>query len=183
LRVVFASLCAERIVPAYSAFAERSGSGNSSYLMSILNRLWRDVEGEEMSDDQIQEDLTACLELIPGENERQWSSLRAYAEDAVAAVAYALRTRQSGESQETAWAARRSYEALDHFVVSQEAIDTNEPGTEERIIAHPLVQKELARQWQDLDELEKLIHEPRRHRSIAMLRAKAQAEAYRFVAT
>jgi uncharacterized protein YjaG (DUF416 family) len=181
LRVVFAALCAERILPAYSAFAERAGTGDSSYLRSILNRLWRDLEGEGLSNDQIQ-DLDSCLGLIPDENEGQWSSLRAYAEDAVAAVVYALRARQSGKSQEAAWAARRSYEALDHFVVSQEAIDTNEPDAEKRIIAHPLVQKELVRQGQDLDELDKLVHEPQQHQSIAVLRANAQADANHFVA-
>jgi uncharacterized protein YjaG (DUF416 family) len=181
LRVVFAALCAERIVPAYSAFAERTGSGEPSYLVSVLNRLWQDLEGHEMSNEQIQEDLDACLELIRDENEGQWSSLRAYAEDAVAAVAYALRARQSGKSQEAAWAARRSYEAIDYFVVSQKAINTNEPDAEKRIIAHPLIQKELVRQWEDLNELERLVHDPQQHRSIGMLRAKAQADANRFL--
>jgi hypothetical protein len=68
-------------------------------------------------------------------------------------VAYALRCRQNGQSQEAAWAARRAYEALDHFVINREKIDVNKPGAEARVLGHAAVQTELARQRRDLDEL------------------------------
>jgi hypothetical protein len=42
---------------------------------------------------------------------------------------------------------------LDHFVINHEGIDTNQPGSEERVLSHPLVQAELSRQRRDLEEL------------------------------
>jgi len=41
LRVAFAVLCAERLMPAYTAFARRLGSVDAAKLTSILGRLWR----------------------------------------------------------------------------------------------------------------------------------------------
>jgi len=50
-------------------------------------------------------------------------------------------------------AARRAYEALDHFVIDQEGVGVIEPGGETRVLSNPLVQAELARQQRDLREL------------------------------
>ncbi len=77
----------------------------------------------------------------------------AFAEDAASALAYALRCYQSGNSQESAWAARCAYEAVDHYVVHHERVDTNVIGAEERVLSHWLVQAELMRQHRDLQEL------------------------------
>jgi hypothetical protein len=91
--------------------------------------------------------------LIPQEDDSPWVMEQASAEDAGAAVAYAMRCRQSGQAQDAAWSARRAYEALDHYVINRENIDTNKPGAEERVLGHPVVQAELARQRRDLDEV------------------------------
>jgi hypothetical protein len=45
------------------------------------------------------------------------------------------------------------HEALDHYVVAQEGIDTNQDDAEARVLSHPLIQAELLRQQRDLTEL------------------------------
>ena len=100
----------------------------------------------------MQSKIDACMALIPREDDGPWFTEQASAEDAGASVGYALRCRQSGQAQEAAWAARRAYEALDHYVINRGDIDTNKPGAEERVLGHPAVQGELARQRRDLDE-------------------------------
>ncbi|WP_206750890.1 MULTISPECIES: hypothetical protein, partial [unclassified Cryobacterium] len=51
--------------------------------------------------------------LTPGEHD-QWAFEAGYAQNAVAAVAYAARTWLTDEPQEAVWAARQVYEAADY---------------------------------------------------------------------
>lgn len=153
LRVVFAVACAERLKPAYEKFSKETGRGSPAKLAAILSRLWEDLEGNELSPSQLQESIDSCMELIPQEDDGPWVLTQAAAEDAAAALAYALRCRQSGEAQEAAWAARRAYEAVDHFVISREGIDVNRAGSERAVLSDPIVQAELSRQHRDLSDL------------------------------
>jgi uncharacterized protein YjaG (DUF416 family) len=152
-RAVFAAACAERLFPAYVLFEKQSGRGNSKDLSVILERLWGDLQGNSMTSRDMDASIERCMSLIPREDEGPWIEQQAAAEDAGAALAYALRCRKTGESQEAAWAARCCYEALDHFVVNRDDIDVNEAGATEAVVADPLVQAELARQQRDLDDL------------------------------
>jgi hypothetical protein len=178
LRTAFAALCAQRLLPAYLAYAEHIEPESRTDVASVLDRLWSDLEGDKVSLQEIQENLDACLALLRGEDEGEWSRQRSQGEDGITAVAYALRTRLSGESQEAAWAARCVYEALDQFVINEEGIDISKSGAEERIIANPLIQGEFARQRQDLDDLMKLAVQPRWRDSLVTLRKRAAADAY-----
>jgi uncharacterized protein YjaG (DUF416 family) len=152
-RVVFAAACAERLIPAYDAFSRRSGRGDSKALGDILARLWDDLAGNVMTSGELQSRIDDCMRLIPREDEGPWVPEQAAAEDAGAAVAYALRCRQNGRGQEAAWSARRSYEAMDHYVINSEDTDVNVRDAEAGALAHPIVQAELARQQRDLEEL------------------------------
>lgn len=153
LRVAFAAACAERLLPAYARFSTKTGRGDPAKLGAIIDRVWHDIGGDKMKADEVSASIELCMTLIPQESDGLWVPEQAAAEDAGAAVAYALRCRQRDDAQEAMWAARRAYEALDDFVTTQERIDTNQPGGEERVISHALVQDELARQRRDLDEL------------------------------
>jgi uncharacterized protein YjaG (DUF416 family) len=176
LRAAFAAACAERLMPAYVAFSERSGRGDPEALRAILTRLWDDLSGERMGDAEVRSAIEACTELIPEEDDGPWIMEQASAEDAGAAVAYALRCRQSGQAKEAAWAARRAYEALDHYVINRENIDTNKPGAEQRVLQHPLVQAELARQSRDLSEVLGVV-DPDLPKIAARLRDRAATES------
>jgi uncharacterized protein YjaG (DUF416 family) len=152
-RIAFGTACAERLLPAYERFSERTNRGEPKALASILERLWRALRGAAMSAEEVKESLNLGMALIPQEDEGPWVVEQASAEDAAASVMYALRCWQSGASEEAAWAARRAYEAADHYVINRENIDTNGAGGETRVLSHPIVQAELIRQRRDLDEL------------------------------
>jgi len=153
LRVVFAAAVAERLLPAYVSFSQKTGRGNPHLLTEILDRLWRDIDGIKMSPEELQQNIDLSMELIPQEDEKPWIPDQAWAEDAAVAVVYSLCTRQNGKSQDAVWAARRAYDALDHFVTTQEDIDPSTVGAEERILSNPLIQQEFMRQQRDLREL------------------------------
>jgi uncharacterized protein YjaG (DUF416 family) len=175
VRAAFAAACAERMLPAYHRFSARSNRGDPRILEQILTRLWTDLSGEPMSEAETEAQIDACMELIPREDDGPWVAEQAAAEDAVAALAYALRCRRSGLAKEAAWAARCAYEALDDYVINHENVDTNISGAEAKVLAHPLVQAELTRQQRDLEEL---------HRgaiTIDRLRERSKAEAVEFL--
>jgi uncharacterized protein YjaG (DUF416 family) len=153
LRVVFAATIAERLLPAYVSFSHKTARGDPHLLTEILERLWRDIDGVKMSPEELQQSIDLSMELIPQEDEIPWILDQAWAEDAAVAVVYALCTRQNGKSQDAMWAARRAYDALDHFVTNQEDIDPITAGAEERILSNPLIQTEFIRQQRDLREL------------------------------
>jgi uncharacterized protein YjaG (DUF416 family) len=180
LRVVFAALCAERLLPSYTKFCEQTGRGGAQELTLILQQLWEDLESEKMGAEEIQAKLDVCMSLIPLQDEGWLGEQQAYAEDAAAALAYALRTKKSGDPQEAAWAARRAYESIDHYVIHHECIGINEPGGEGRILSHPLVQAELLRQQRDLEDIFRLERRVERTLTLGSLRARAQADAAQF---
>jgi hypothetical protein len=134
LRVVFAAAVAERLLPAYVTFSHKTGRGNPHLLTQILERLWRDIDGIKIDPEELQQNIDLSMELIPKEDEKPWIPDQAWAEDA-------------------AWAATRAYDALDHFVTTQEDIDPSTAEAEERILSNPLVQAEFMRQQRDLCEL------------------------------
>lgn len=177
-RAMFAAACAERLLPAYAAFADQTGFGDLPRLRTVLERVWRDLEGDTMGDEELRATLDLCMDSIP-EEEDGWAPEQAAAEDYVEALAYTIRCRRTGDAQEAAWAARCPYEAADHFVIEHEGIDTNQAGAEERVLSHPLVQLELTRQRRDIEDL--LTAGDTETTSIAARirnRAKADAETF-----
>lgn len=152
LRVVFAAACAERQMPAYRIFRRGRVSDSSDDLMRALDEVWTNpIQGDGP---ELRRQLEACMQLVPREEfVTPWTEQASYAQDAGISVAYALRTRISGEAEDAAWAAQTAYELLDLFVINREDIDASLSGGEECVLAHPLIQAELSRQSRDPDEL------------------------------
>lgn len=173
-RVAFAAACAERLFPSYEAFCRAAGRGDRDTLAGILERIWRHLLGDKMTDEQLRTALRRCMDLVPGEDDEPWVDEQSYADDAASATAYTLRALESGEPQEAAWAARRAYEATDYHVVHRLHIEG-----ESQVLAHPVVQAEFSRQRRDIEELLEA-----RQESVGLfvlLRDRARAEARTFL--
>lgn len=151
-RVAFAALCAERQLANHERFSSRSRSGDTGVLREALVSIWEDLQGRKIGADELGSTLDRCMNQLP--NEEDGSEEAAYAEDATAAVAYTIRARLTGEPQEAAGAARRAYDAVDHFVTARLNPSIVEHDLEGGIAAHPLVQAELQRQQADLRDLQ-----------------------------
>lgn len=173
-RVTFSAACAERLAPAYVEYSQRTSRGDATTLLQILARLWSDLESGTSDAARLRGDLDRCMSLIPRADNGPWIQEQPAAEDAAAALAYALRCRQEGESQDAAWAARRAYDAIDYFVSTHENIVGNQAVAQR--LAHPLVQAELFRQQRDLDELLSAGFEPP-HAVVTRLRERARMES------
>lgn len=153
-RVLFAMQCATRLLPAYHNFYKVTGRGDPQMLEQIAARVWADLATPHVSGSDTTQMIELCSTLIPAEDESWDESTQPYAEDAAAALAYALRARVTGEAQEAAWAGRRAYEARVHYARAL-LEKSHDHVTDSEISHHPAVQNELERQRRDLDELGK----------------------------
>jgi len=181
LRVAFAAACAQRQVPNYVRFTEVAGQGRPDVLIGALCCLWDDLLGRQATENNLQQQLDACMSLLPDEEDAH-GRLAYYAEDAVSAAAYAIGARLSSDIQKVIWAAQMAYDALDEFVGAEkpdsEPVDQKE---EERIRSHPLVQAELMRQRVDLAQLQKIeVGSISDREGIAEVRHRAQGDARKF---
>ena len=157
-RVIFAASCAQRLAHAFYAFARQNRQDDLLKLFdNALNYAWMHVFGTPESE-TINQLITDVMESIPDEDAPGWTLLSPYADDALSAVVYCLRCLQSGHAQEAAWAARRVYEALDHFVRYKENVSSSDPEVEMRISSNTVIQKELQRQARDITDLHSAGH-------------------------
>lgn len=178
LQSTFAAACAQRVAPAYPRYAREAHPESVESLRAIQDRLWRDLAGEPMSATELTSKAALAESLQPPEDEPEIPEKK-YAEDAAAALAYALRSRKTGDPQEAAWAARRTIEALDSFIIEAQGIQVGTRDAEERIVSDPLMQSELQRQRPDLDDLLSL-GASEAGTLVAKVRRRAQAESVSF---
>jgi len=181
LRGAFAAACAQRQVRNYVHFSKVAGRGRPDVLIGALGGLWDDLLGRQITENNLRQQLDACMSLLPDEQDIH-DGIAYYADDAVSAAAYAIGARLSSDIQQVIWAARRAYNALDEFVCAEKpgngAIDQKE---EERILSHSLVQAELRRQRVDLAQLQKIeVGSISEMEGIAEVRRRAQIDARRF---
>jgi uncharacterized protein YjaG (DUF416 family) len=180
LRVAFAAACAERQMSAYREFEKHCGRSSPNALDLALEEVWAHPE-QPQDIETFEEQIEAMMSLVPQEDSINgpWTQDATNAQNAGMAVIYALRTKLRADPQEAAWAARVAYEALDNFVINGQDVDTNMPGAELRVLAHTLVQAELARQLSDIEDLKLHASEPV-PTAIARVRTRATADANRF---
>jgi uncharacterized protein YjaG (DUF416 family) len=175
-------LTALRILPTYRRFHERTGYGAPAALQALVEQLWQDIVGRQpMTEGEVRAAVDRAMELVPSEEDIWDEESQPYAEDAAAALAYAFRTRLTGDPQEAIWAARRVYEAADHFALGTCGIAPGGRENEHAILAHPSVQAELARQKRDLEDLSELARaEMRDSRMLLEMRERSEGEAESF---
>jgi uncharacterized protein len=178
LRVAFAAVCAERQLPNYFRFSDAAKQGSPERLVAALSRVWDDIEGRPMGSTELNGCLDTCMSLLPKEDEYGDCLLGYYAEDAVAAIAYAIEARLKSDAHDAAESARRAYSALDEYVSDRLNLGSIGQKEEAQILTHPLVQAELERQRVDMLRLQEIAKNPTSEKEgIAELRRRAQADA------
>lgn len=157
-RVAFAACCATRLRPAYRAYHVKTEAGDLTILDAALAFVWLSIDGPQDVNKSVAEShIEQVMALMPQEDDK-WTELSKFAEDSVAAVAYALRcsmrNNPSEAAKEAAWAARRVFESVSSYITETKSIDLNRKGFSELIDREPIMQMELTRQARDLDDLE-----------------------------
>lgn len=156
-RTAFAAACAQRLLPRYSAFYARLHGGRlgeEQLAETFLDLLWRDLSASQLDDGKIETMINRLLATLPDE-ETTLAANEPYCTDAGATVIFALQARLTSQTKFAVLAARRIYHALDNFVMNNVLADKPRISErdEEAVLAHPLIQRELARQQDDLEML------------------------------
>lgn len=173
-RSVFAALVATRLAPSFEIYASGSGREGADTLHSALSYLWSFLGSGDIASNVVavtQQQIEVVMGLIPSEDDYP-APFAAQAEDAAAALAYALRSVNDPNPQEAAWAARRAYESADNLVISRPGVRIG--GWDEgRILQNKLIQVELQQQRADIESAATLPLEP-----AALERAKGERLAW-----
>lgn len=177
LRTAFAAACAERLLVGYATYHLETGAGDPTLLTGALSSLWNHLEGAELTAEESARLIDECMSIIPEDGKWPWSPSWGAAEDAIAAVVYALKAKDEEGCQSAAWAAQCIYDSLDGLVIRRESVDVNQADAEDRILEHPLVQRELAREQRDLTDLRRVAMMPSLPEGfMGMFRQRASAE-------
>lgn len=148
-RLACATAAATRLMPACERFAQAHSTGKEGRAREIVAELWQSI----LSGDPGQQPWPAILDevmaMIPGP-EAEGGLLTQMAEDALASLAYAIRCLLVDEPAQAEWAVAREYDSADQAAIRLTGVVPNTPKKEARLLAHPLIQRALARQRADL---------------------------------
>ncbi|PKQ18860.1 MAG: hypothetical protein CVT66_11860 [Actinobacteria bacterium HGW-Actinobacteria-6] len=151
-RIAFAAAAATRQLGNYERLAHASEASSEQRPREIATQLWTDLLAAAVDRAAWSAKLDEVMSLLPEESD-DWVIAHALADDALSSLAYAIRCLLTPEPQEAAWAARRAYEAADQAAIRVLGVQPGLPSTEPAIKSHGFVQRELARQRNDLSLL------------------------------
>lgn len=152
-RAMFSLCCATRQTAAWEKYARHFCPDEESAFREVIEGIWNAL-GSNVVPFNWTSTLKQVMDLFPGEQSES-SNLHAYAEDALASLAYTIRCLIEGSEQEAAWGARRAYETADQAAIRQLGIHPQGAAAEHQILMHLFVQRELERQERDLQILER----------------------------
>ena len=109
-KTAFAASCAQRLMPLSDRYALQEGALRLERLNVIVSAAWAAASGFEIDARRLWEEAES---MVSDEDDEGWTAGRAYAGNAAAAAAYALRTWFTNDPQEAVWAARQLYDAAD----------------------------------------------------------------------
>lgn len=120
-RTAFAAACAERIWPLVERYASAVSLPirDRQVLRDALDTVWGVANGAG-SDEDLRLAQEAAEALVPFEGDG-WMLESGYAQNGIAAIAYAARTWLSDNPQEAVWAACQVYEVADYAAQQNQA--------------------------------------------------------------
>ena len=152
-KLAFGVLCCERLLPNYLAFQQESGWGSVTSVREALDCATAFLCGQKPSVETIQKASAACDSWAPSSDD--FSSVRVTsAQDACFAVCSLLDFLLEEDASKVAQAATYATDSVDLYVQEIEEMSPVDPLLEQKILMHPLMQRELRQQEDDLTAIE-----------------------------
>lgn len=174
-RTAFAAACAERLWPLVERYASvvSCPEGDRLILRSALDLVW-EAAGGGGSEEGMKGAGEFAESLVPYEDD-DWVLESGYAQNGIAAIAYAIRSWLSDDPQEAVWAARQVYEAADYGAQRSKpaAVRAYSAQVEAELARTPVVQAAVRGISEDLVAAGK--------ESVEVVRQRAQSAAGGFV--
>lgn len=152
-QIAFGAACCERLLPNYVAFQRDAAWGNFAAVRNALDYVWLFLNGQSFSMQEIKEITHLCESAAP--NSDDFASLYVTAaQDACFSVCGLLDYLIQKDVDKIVQVATYATDSVDLYVQEIECMDPNDPKLEQKILTHRLMQRELARQENDLQALE-----------------------------
>jgi hypothetical protein len=152
-KTAFAAACAQRLVPLSDRYALQVGDSSRLVRLGIIvSATWEAASGRDVEAIRLSEEAEL---MVPDEDDEGWTAGRAYASNAAAAAAYALRTWLTNDPQEAAWAARQLLDAADlvYFQANPGGSFVAEE-QDKASLESPVVQSAISAVHRDLEAIE-----------------------------
>jgi uncharacterized protein YjaG (DUF416 family) len=154
-QLVFGALCCERLLPNYVAFQQDTNSGNIMVVRQSLDIIWKFISNENISKKDLETQIASCEAAAP--NSSEFDSLYVtVAQDACFAVCCLLDCLMNMEVDKIAQTATYATDSVDLYVQEIENMKPDDPYLENKILSHPLMQRELLQQEEDLKSIESI---------------------------
>jgi len=140
------------MIRGYVRFAEAELWGDPDGLRQVLERVWRHLGALETIGGDLAQLELVCERATP-DSEAHTSKLTSAALDAAIALTETLRLIADGECGHAAEVGTLATDSVDMWIQLTEASEPSGPGMEQHISQHPLMQREVSRQMEDLTEL------------------------------
>lgn len=156
-RTVFAAACAERLWPLVERYASvvSLSEGDRQVLRDALDTAWR-AAGGAGGEGELKDAGEGTENLVPYEDD-DWVLESGYAQNGIAAIAYAIRSWLSDDPQEAVWAARQVYEAADYGAQQRQtfAVRAYSAEVEAELATAPVVLAAVRGIFEDLEAASK----------------------------
>jgi len=123
-RLTFACACAERLMPTLSWFWDKVDTGEFLVVRAALDAAWAGARSQEDPTEKLASLAEQVEKLVPNDDDEDPFPGSAVAQNAVASVAYALRTWVRDDPQQVVWCARQLYDAADVIVQQRAPVQT-----------------------------------------------------------
>jgi uncharacterized protein YjaG (DUF416 family) len=151
-RLAFMASCCQRLLPNYFAFQRQEQWGDIRCLQEALETIWLVLSGTLIDSYRIRQLLEACDQATP-DTEDFDSILVSSALDACNSVSASLSYILNPEIDRVVEVGRFATDTVDMYVQEVEGMNPDADDLEAQILGHPLMQRELRKQRQDLADL------------------------------
>lgn len=154
-QLAFGALCCERLLPSYLAFQRDAGCGDIALVRKALDCVWTFLRDQPLSSEEIKNVTASCESAVP--NSDDFVSLYVTsAQDACFAVCGLLGYLLESDVGKVVQVATYATDSVDLYVQEIENMAPNDPQLEQKILLHPLMQRELTQQEDDLKAIEQV---------------------------
>lgn len=171
--IAFILLCCERMLPNFDRFSKETQFGDILILRKVVDAAWTYLGSGRYPSNL--EYLIDSVKLQAPNTELFSSRLSSSALDAANATEVLLLSLESPNVESAVEVACLSRDTVDMFVQIERSLDPNSAALEDEINFDTLMQQELVRQSEDIDQIKKLTD--RSYQAVTILRQVAKRYA------
>lgn len=152
-QLVFGAAICERLIPSYAMFVSEEAWGDVHKPRGALDAVWEEIESRSVERLVLRKINAECEAAAPA-SEKFRSLFVTAAQDCCFSICSLLDFLENRQTERIVQVATYATDSVDLYVQEIESLEPNDRLLETKITEHPLMQRELQRQHDDLLLLE-----------------------------